>query len=115
MILMTVPCSFSSSAAVNGYMYGNLPGLIMCQGDNVSWHLLGLGTEVDIHSVLFQGNILNYAGTKREIFTVFPHSTLTVTMQAHNAGNCQIFSLSKMQNYFYPVESFLYKKIVVKM
>ncbi|XP_077341097.1 ferroxidase HEPHL1-like [Lithobates pipiens] len=76
--------------AVNGYMYGNLPGLIMCQGDNVSWHLLGLGTEVDIHSVLFQGNILNYTGTKRGTLTVFPHSTLTVTMQAHNAGEFEV-------------------------
>ncbi|KAM5180408.1 ferroxidase HEPHL1 [Mantella aurantiaca] len=76
--------------AVNGYMYGNLPGLIMCQRDNVSWHLLGLGTEVDIHTVHFQGNILDFAGTRRETVSVFPHTTMTVTMQAFNKGQFEV-------------------------
>ncbi|XP_072258731.1 ferroxidase HEPHL1 isoform X1 [Pyxicephalus adspersus] len=76
--------------AVNGYMYGNLPGLLMCQRDNVSWHLLGLGTEVDIHGVQFRGNVLDLSGTKRETFSVFPHTTLTVNMQAYNLGQFEV-------------------------
>lgn len=35
---------------VNGYFYGNLPGLEMCLGDSVSWHLAGIGNEVDAHT-----------------------------------------------------------------
>ena len=36
--------------AINGYFYGNLPDLEMCLGDSVSWHLAGIGNEVDIHT-----------------------------------------------------------------
>ena len=36
--------------SINGYMYGNLPGLDLCLGDKVSWHLFGLGNEVDLHT-----------------------------------------------------------------
>ena len=44
--------------SVNGYVYGALPGLDMCQGDLVSWHVMGAGTEIDIHTINFHGNVL---------------------------------------------------------
>ena len=37
-------------ASINGFIYGNLPGLDMCQGDKVSWHMIGLGTWSDVHN-----------------------------------------------------------------
>ena len=40
---------------INGYLYGNLPGLDMCLGDDVSWHLIGYGNEVDMHGAHFHG------------------------------------------------------------
>ena len=43
---------------INGRLYGNLPGLTMCVGDKVSWNVLAFGTEADIHTVHFHGNIL---------------------------------------------------------
>lgn len=30
-------------------MYGNLPGLSICQGKKIHWHLFGLGNEVIIN------------------------------------------------------------------
>lgn len=36
--------------SINGYIYGNLPGLSMCQGDTVSWHMIGMGTWSDVHN-----------------------------------------------------------------
>ena len=36
--------------SINGYIYGNLPGLSMCQGDTVSWHIIGMGTWSDVHN-----------------------------------------------------------------
>lgn len=36
--------------SINGYVYGNLPGLNMCQGDRVSWHMIGMGTWSDVHN-----------------------------------------------------------------
>ena len=38
-------------------MYGNLPGLRMCKGDDVSWHFLG-GPAGQMHSAYFYGNTL---------------------------------------------------------
>lgn len=33
-------------AGINGYVYGNLPGISMCQGNTVHWHMFGMGNEV---------------------------------------------------------------------
>jgi hypothetical protein len=36
--------------SINGFVYGNLPGLVMRRGERVRWHLMGMGTEVDLHT-----------------------------------------------------------------
>lgn len=36
----------ASSAGINGFLYGNLPSLSICQGNKIHWHLFGLGNEV---------------------------------------------------------------------
>lgn len=76
--------------AINGYMYGNLPGLVMCKGDNVSWHLIGLGTEIDIHGIYFQGNTFQVRGTNRDVYNVFPHTSATVFMQPDDVGTFKV-------------------------
>ena len=68
-------------------MYGNLPGLTMCKGDKVSWHLSGLGTETDIHGLHFHGNRFIYRETRRDSISVFPHISHTVTMEPDSMGN----------------------------
>jgi manganese oxidase len=32
---------------INGYVFGNLPGLVMQRGELVRWYVLGLGTEIE--------------------------------------------------------------------
>lgn len=32
--------------SMNGFLYGNLPGLEMTEGDTVRWHIAAYGTEV---------------------------------------------------------------------
>lgn len=32
--------------SMNGFIYGNLPGLDMVEGDRVRWHVAAYGTEV---------------------------------------------------------------------
>ena len=34
--------------SMNGFVYGNLPGLEMSEGDTVRWHLAAYGTEVNL-------------------------------------------------------------------
>nr|XP_033500237.1 hephaestin-like protein 1 isoform X1 [Epinephelus lanceolatus] len=72
--------------AVNGRMYGNLDGLEMCAGDTVMWYTFGLGTEVDIHGVYFEGNIFKKQSTTRDTVSLFPHTTATAVMQPNNPG-----------------------------
>ncbi|KAF5903559.1 hephaestin-like protein 1 [Clarias magur] len=76
---------------VNGFMYGNLPGLDLCLGDHVVWHMLGLGTEVDLHGVYFQGNTFQRDGTTHDTLNLFPHTSVTVSMIPDNEG---VFGLS---------------------
>ncbi|XP_053166227.1 ferroxidase HEPHL1 isoform X2 [Hemicordylus capensis] len=76
--------------AVNGYLFGNLPGLTMCEDDKVSWHLIGLGTETDMHGVHFQGNTIHSHGTTRDTLALFPHTSTTVLMQPDRVGTFQV-------------------------
>ncbi|XP_070772856.1 ferroxidase HEPHL1 [Enoplosus armatus] len=72
--------------AVNGRMYGNLRGLEMCAGDKVRWYTFGLGTEVDIHGVYFEGNTFKKQSTTRDTISLFPHTTATASMQPNTPG-----------------------------
>ncbi|KAL2096234.1 hypothetical protein ACEWY4_008382 [Coilia grayii] len=77
--------------AVNGRMYGTLAGLEVCVGDRVVWHTLGVGSQVDLHGVYFQGNTFRRHGNTRDTLNLFPHTSVTVAMTTHNSG---LFSVS---------------------
>uniref|UniRef100_A0A4W6F5T2 ferroxidase n=1 Tax=Lates calcarifer TaxID=8187 RepID=A0A4W6F5T2_LATCA len=72
---------------INGYLYGNLPGLSMCQGNTIHWHMLALGNEVDMHSVHFHGQILTVQNHHTDTVSLFPASSTTAEMVADNPGH----------------------------
>ncbi|NXG57146.1 HPHL1 protein, partial [Hemiprocne comata] len=76
--------------AVNGYLFGNLPGLAMCKEDKVSWHLIGLGSHYDMHGVHFQGNTIDLRGTTRDGLALFPHLSGTALMQPDRVGTFKV-------------------------
>ncbi|MBN3311297.1 CERU protein, partial [Amia calva] len=80
--------------AINGYVYGNLPGLMMCVGDKVAWHLFGMGNEVDIHSAYFHGQILTDRKHHVDTISLFPATFVNVEMISVNPGKwllgCQV-------------------------
>ncbi|RVE73621.1 hypothetical protein OJAV_G00032920 [Oryzias javanicus] len=78
--------------AINGFVYNNLPGLRMCKGDKVSWHLSALGTETDIISFYFKGNRFIYRQNRRDTINVFPHISHTVTMEPDSMGQFEVAS-----------------------
>ncbi|XP_044114238.1 ferroxidase HEPHL1 isoform X2 [Neovison vison] len=77
--------------AINGFMFGNQPGLTMCKKDRVSWHMIGMGTDTDMHGVYFQGNTIHIRGTHRDTLALFPHTSTTVFMQPDHAGIFRLF------------------------
>uniref|UniRef100_H3CCD3 ferroxidase n=1 Tax=Tetraodon nigroviridis TaxID=99883 RepID=H3CCD3_TETNG len=78
--------------AINGFVFGNLPGLTMCKGSKVTWHLSGLGSELDINSLYFQGNRFIYLQNRRDSISVFPHISHTVTMEPDSMGQFEVVS-----------------------
>lgn len=84
------PLMCFSFAALNGYVFGNFPEPEMCVGESVSWHLFGMGNEIDIHSIYFYGNTFISRGRRTDVVNLFPATLLTIDMIAENPGKWMI-------------------------
>lgn len=72
--------------AINGFIFGNLPGLTMKQGDKVRWYLLGMGNEIDLHSPHWHGETVTEGQRHTDVIELLPGSMVTVDMLADNPG-----------------------------
>ena len=72
--------------SINGYIFGNLPGLYMKQGEKVRWHLLGMGNEIDLHTPHWHGETVTDEGRHTDVVELLPGSMKTVDMLADNPG-----------------------------
>jgi hypothetical protein len=72
--------------SINGYIFGNLPGLYMKQGEKVRWYLLGMGNEIDLHTPHWHGEIVTDEGRHTDVIELLPGSMKTVDMLADNPG-----------------------------
>jgi FtsP/CotA-like multicopper oxidase with cupredoxin domain len=72
--------------AINGFIFGNLPGLTMKQGEKVRWYLLGMGNEIDLHTPHWHGETVADEGRHTDVIELLPGSMKTVDMIADNPG-----------------------------
>lgn len=72
--------------SINGYVFGNLPGLLMKQGERVRWHLLSMGNEKDLHTPHWHGKTVNLGHRHTDVVELLPGSMATVDMNADNPG-----------------------------
>nr|XP_054772811.1 hephaestin-like protein [Lytechinus pictus] len=72
--------------SVNGYLYGAMPGLNICHGDKVAWHIMGIGTEIDVHTVNFHGNVLELRNHRVDTLSLTPAVVSSADMVAINPG-----------------------------
>lgn len=78
--------------AVNGWIYGNFPdgpgGLSMSMrtGERVRWYLLGMGTEVDLHTPHWHGQSLLWMGMRTDVVELLPGSMRVADMEPDNPG-----------------------------
>lgn len=72
--------------AINGFIFGNLPGLMMKKGDRVRWYLLGMGNEIDLHTPHWHGESVTFEGSNTDVIELLPGSMKTVDMIADNPG-----------------------------
>ncbi|XP_032201856.1 ceruloplasmin isoform X2 [Mustela erminea] len=80
--------------SVNGFMYGNQPGLNMCQGDSVMWYLFSAGNEADVHGIYFTGNTYLSKGERRDTANLFPQKSVTLLMQPDTEGTFDVECLT---------------------
>ncbi|XP_064875162.1 coagulation factor VIII-like [Oncorhynchus nerka] len=80
---------------INGYVNSTLPGLTMCQGrDHVFWHLIGMETSPEIHSIQFQDHTLQVMAHRKVTVEMTPMTFTTAEMKPSTQGkfliSCQI-------------------------
>jgi hephaestin len=72
--------------SINGYVFGNLPGLTMTVGERVRWYAVGIGTEVDLHTPHWHGETLVTNGMRMDMVELLPMSMKTLDMVPDDPG-----------------------------
>ncbi|XP_077589064.1 coagulation factor VIII [Stigmatopora nigra] len=78
---------------INGYSNSTLPGLTMCN-KRMIWHIIGIGTAPEIHSIQFQDHSLKVLNHRKMTLEVTPMTFTTAEMKPSTVGlfliSCQI-------------------------
>ncbi|MDQ1491265.1 MAG: hypothetical protein QOJ23_3779 [Actinomycetota bacterium] len=72
--------------SINGYVFGNLPGLTMKVGQRVRWYVMAMGTEVDVHTPHWHGNTLTVMGMRTDVVSLMPAQMVVADMVPDNPG-----------------------------
>ena len=71
---------------INGLIYGNNKDYVMRSGERVRWYIIGMGSEVDLHSPHWHGATLLHNGNRLDVTEVLPAATKTLDMQPDVKG-----------------------------
>ena len=69
-----------------GYLYCNLPGLAAKKGDTVRYVLLGMGSEADMHSPVFTGQVRSRCAALCSCCAVLVRHSLTGQLRSRRAA-----------------------------
>ncbi|UJP06282.1 MAG: multicopper oxidase domain-containing protein [Nitrosomonas sp.] len=72
---------------INGLVYDNNQGYVMRTDERVRWYIMGMGTEVDLHSPHWHGATLLHNGNRLDVTEVLPAATKTLNMRPDVAGS----------------------------
>jgi len=72
--------------SINGYIFGNLPGLVMKENTHVRWYVAGMGTETDIHTPHWHGQTLLMNGMRTDMVELLPMSMKVLDMVPDDTG-----------------------------
>lgn len=71
---------------INGFIWGNTPGLTVEEGQRVRWYLMASTREDDFHTPHWHGNTVLVNGMRMDIVGLEPMTMLTADMVADNPG-----------------------------
>ena len=66
--------------SINGYLFGNLPGLDFKRGEHVRWYVMAAGTETGLHTPHWHGNTVVSMGMRMDMLELLPMSMKTADM-----------------------------------
>lgn len=72
--------------AINGYVFGNGPGFAAAAGERVRWYLMGMGTEVDLHTPHWHGATATAMGARTDTAALLPGQMTVADMRPDTAG-----------------------------
>jgi uncharacterized cupredoxin-like copper-binding protein len=72
-------------------MYCNLPGLQAARGSTLRLLLLGMGSEADMHSPVFTGQVLSGKSTAYQTAELMPTVTRVVDVRLEQAGSWPVY------------------------
>ncbi|NXP43379.1 FA8 factor, partial [Heliornis fulica] len=76
---------------INGYINGSLPGLTLCLKKQVHWHVIGLGTGPEVHSIFFEAHTFLVRGHRLSSLEISPATYLTAQTIPATAGYFRMF------------------------
>ncbi len=73
--------------AINGRIFGNLPGLDMNEGERTRWYLFALGSEDDFHTAHWHGlRVIEDARRRTDVVELLPATMKVADLLADNPG-----------------------------
>lgn len=72
--------------SINGYIYGNMPMIVMRRGDHVRWYVTTLGDFNNAHSPHWHGNTVTVAGQRTDVLNVISAQMITADMTPDMIG-----------------------------
>jgi manganese oxidase len=72
--------------SINGYLFGNLPGLDFKRGEKVRWYVFAAGTETGLHTPHWHGNTVLSQGMRMDMLDLLPMTMKTADMVPDDPG-----------------------------
>uniref|UniRef100_A0A8B9QA12 Plastocyanin-like domain-containing protein n=1 Tax=Apteryx owenii TaxID=8824 RepID=A0A8B9QA12_APTOW len=76
---------------INGYINGSLPGLTLCLKKQVYWHVIGLGTGPEVHSIFLEGHTFLVRNHRLSSLEISPATYLTAQTMPGTTGWFRMF------------------------
>lgn len=72
--------------SINGYIYGNMPMMVMQKGQHVRWYVATLGDFNNAHTPHWHGNTVLVDGQRTDVISVVSAQMVTADMVPQNPG-----------------------------
>ena len=82
---ITVPPDLNLMTTMNGFLYGNLPGLTMRVGERVRWYLMGT-TNFELHAPHWHGNTVLIEQRRSDVASLLTMGMIIADMEPDNPG-----------------------------